>query len=132
MTLELDATVAERDVEVALEVADGETLAVLGPNGAGKSTLLGVVAGLLRPDRGHVRLDGRTLTGDGTFVPPHDRRVALLAQDPLLFPHLSVLENVAFGPRSRGAGRGPAREAAHRWLAEVCLLLKSPSPRDRR
>ncbi|GAB6986486.1 sulfate/molybdate ABC transporter ATP-binding protein [Nocardioides pyridinolyticus] len=119
MTLELEATVADRDVEVALEVADGETLAVLGPNGAGKSTLLSVVAGLLRPDRGHVRLDGRVLTGDGAFVPPHDRRVALLAQDPLLFPHLSVLENVAFGPRSRGAGRGPAREAAYRWLAEV-------------
>ena len=119
MTLELDATVDERDVEVALEVADGETLAVLGPNGAGKSTLLAVIAGLLRPDRGHVRLDGRELTGDGAFVPPHDRRVALLAQDPLLFPHLSVLENVAFGPRSHGAGRGPAREAAYRWLAEV-------------
>jgi molybdate transport system ATP-binding protein len=119
MTLDLEATVADRDVEVALEVADGETLAVLGPNGAGKSTVLSVVAGLLRPDRGHVRLDDRELTGDGTFVPPHDRRIALLAQDPLLFPHLSVLENVAFGPRSSGVGRRTARESAHRWLAEV-------------
>jgi molybdate transport system ATP-binding protein len=119
VSLQLEATVADRDVEVALEVADGETVAVLGPNGAGKSTVLSVIAGLLRPDRGHVRLDGRELTGGRTFVPPHDRRVALLAQDPLLFPHLSVLENVAFGPRSRGTGRGPAREAAYRWLAEV-------------
>ena len=119
MTLEVEATVADRDVEVALEVADGETLAVLGPNGAGKSTVLAVIAGLLHPDRGQVRLDGRVLTGDGAFVPPHDRRVALLAQDPLLFPHLSVRENVAFGPRSRGAGRRTSHEAAHRWLTEV-------------
>ena len=87
-TLSVEAVVDDRDVDVAIEVAPGETLAVLGPNGAGKSTLLAVVAGLLRPDRGHVRLDGRELTGPGRFVPPHDRQVALLAQDPLLFPHL--------------------------------------------
>lgn len=119
MTLELEATVAARGLHAALEVADGETLAVLGPNGAGKSTLLAVAAGLLRPDAGRVALDGRDLTAPGTFVPTHDRRIALLAQDPLLFPHLTVLENVAFGPRSRGAGRREARTAASRWLAEV-------------
>ena len=119
MTLELDAVVADRDVEVALEVPDGQTLAVLGPNGAGKSTVLSVIAGLLRPDRGRVALDGRELTGPRAFVPPHDRRVALLAQDPLLFPHLSVLENVAFGPRSRRTGRRDAQAAARRWLEEV-------------
>ncbi|MCB0896312.1 MAG: ATP-binding cassette domain-containing protein [Nocardioidaceae bacterium] len=118
-TLSVEAVVDDRDVDVAIEVAPGETLAVLGPNGAGKSTLLAVVAGLLRPDRGHVRLDGRELTGPGRFVPPHDRQVALLAQDPLLFPHLSVLDNVAFGPRSRGGGRRDARAAALRWLDEV-------------
>lgn len=119
MSLEVEATVTDRDVEVALEVADGETVAVVGPNGAGKSTVLAVVAGLLRPQQGRVRLEGRVLTDDRRFVPPHDRRVALLAQDPLLFPHLSVRENVAFGPRSSGAGRRAAREAADRWLAEV-------------
>nr|WP_157344970.1 ATP-binding cassette domain-containing protein [Nocardioides sp. MAH-18] len=117
--MEVEASVPDRDVEVALEVAEGETLAVIGPNGAGKSTVLSVVGGLLRPARGHVRLDGRVLTDDRTFVPPHGRRVALLAQDPLLFPHLSVRDNVAFGPRSGGAGRRTSREAAHRWLAEV-------------
>ena len=57
--------------------------------------------------------------GPWRFVPPHDRQVALLAQDPLLFPHLSVLDNVAFGPRSRGGGRQDARAAALRWLDEV-------------
>jgi molybdate transport system ATP-binding protein len=119
MSLEVEAAVADRDVVAALEVADGETLAVLGPNGAGKSTVLSVIAGLLRPDPGHVRLDGRELTGGQAFVPPHQRRIALLAQEPLLFPHLTVLDNVAFGPRSRGTGRRTSREAAARWLAEV-------------
>ncbi len=119
MSLEVEATVADRDVEVALEVADGETIALVGPNGAGKSTVLSVVAGLLRPPEGRVRLDGRVLTDTRTFVPPHDRRVALLAQEPLLFPHLSVRDNVAFGPRSRGVGRRTASEAALRWLVEV-------------
>jgi molybdate transport system ATP-binding protein len=119
VSLQLEAVVADRGVDVSLEVADGETLAVLGPNGAGKSTLLAVTAGLLRPDRGRVVLDGRELTAPGTFVPTHDRRIALLAQEPLLFPHLSVLENVAFGPRSSGTGRRDAHAAAGRWLDEV-------------
>lgn len=119
MTLEVAAEVDARGIDVALEVADGETLAVLGPNGSGKSTVLSVIAGLIRPDRGRVVLDGRELTGDGVWVAPHDRRVALLAQDPLLFPHLSVLDNVAFGPRSRGAGRHAARESARDWLRAV-------------
>lgn len=119
MSLVVDVTVAERDVEVAFEVAAGETVAILGPNGAGKSTTLDVLGGLLRPDSGRVVLDGRELTGDGRWLAPHTRRTALLAQDPLLFPHLSVLENVAFGPRSRGAARAAARATARQWLAEV-------------
>ncbi|MEV7428143.1 ATP-binding cassette domain-containing protein [Nocardioides sp. NPDC092400] len=118
MTLELSATVAARDVEVALEVADGETVALLGPNGAGKSTVLAVAAGLLRPDAGRVVLDGEELTGRRQ-VPPHARGTALLAQDPLLFPHLSAVDNVAFGPRSAGARRRAARDRARGWLAEV-------------
>jgi molybdate transport system ATP-binding protein len=119
MTLRLEATVAERGYDVALDVADGETVALLGPNGAGKSTTLDLLAGLLRPDAGTVRLDGRELSGPRTWVAPHDRRVALLAQEPLLFPHLSVLDNVAFGPRSNGARRTASRETARHWLEEV-------------
>ncbi|GGO71565.1 sulfate/molybdate ABC transporter ATP-binding protein [Nocardioides deserti] len=118
MTLLLEATVADRGVDVALEVAAGETVALLGPNGAGKSTVLAVAAGLLRPDTGTVRLDDHELTG-GRVVPPHARRTALLAQDPLLFPHLTALDNVAFGPRSAGVRRRAARDSARRWLAEV-------------
>ncbi len=125
MSLEFSATVADRDVEVALSVSPGETVALLGPNGSGKSTVLSVIAGLLRPDTGVVRLDGRTLTSvepgrrGGAQVPPHRRQIALLAQDPLLFPHLSVRENVAFGPRGLGVSRSAARATADRWLEEV-------------
>ncbi|KAA1378192.1 sulfate/molybdate ABC transporter ATP-binding protein [Aeromicrobium fastidiosum] len=121
MSLSLSATVTARDVEVALDVEDGQTVAVLGPNGSGKSTLLSVVAGILRPDAGRATLDGHTLfdVAAGTWLPPHERGTALLAQDPLLFPHLSVLDNVAFGPRSSGTGRAASREVARAWLDEV-------------
>ena len=123
MTLTLTASLRARDVDVSLSLGPGETLAVLGPNGAGKSTLLGIVAGLLRPDAGRATLGERTLFdltgGNRRFVPPHGRGIALLAQEPLLFPHLSVLENVAFGPRAGGATRRDALETARHWLAEV-------------
>ncbi|WP_460697106.1 sulfate/molybdate ABC transporter ATP-binding protein [Nocardia thraciensis] len=119
--LEISVRVADRGLDVELSVAPGEVLAVLGPNGAGKSTLLEVVAGLVRPDDGWVRLDGRELTdtAKGVAVPPHRREVSLLAQDPLLFPHLSAGANVAFGPRGRGMRPGAAREVARDWLAAV-------------
>lgn len=121
--LHVTATVAERTLDVTLDVAAGEVLAVLGPNGAGKSTTLHVIAGLLQPDTGVVRAGGRLLTDTaaGIQVPTHDRRVGLLLQDPLLFPHLSVRANVEFAPRSRGAGRSRARRDAERWLTEVGL-----------
>nr|WP_193571344.1 ATP-binding cassette domain-containing protein [Diaminobutyricibacter tongyongensis] len=112
-----------RDFDIALEVADGETLAVLGPNGAGKSTLLGMLAGLIRPDDGHADIGGRILfdlaEDRSTSLAPHRRGVALLAQEPLLFPHLTVRANVAFGPRSLGASRADAADRADHWLAET-------------
>lgn len=101
--LQLRAVVADRRLDVEFSVSAGEVLAVLGPNGAGKSTALHVIAGLLRPDAGLVRLGDRVLTDTeaGVNVATHDRRVGLLLQDPLLFPHLSVAKNVAFGLPSR-------------------------------
>ncbi|AKE92224.1 molybdenum ABC transporter ATP-binding protein [Rhodococcus sp. WB1] len=119
--LRLRARVGSRDVDLAVAVESGRVLAVLGPNGAGKSTLLNVIAGLLQPDDGRIELDGCVLTDTaaGVAVPPHRRGVALLAQQPLLFPHLSVLDNVAFAPRSAGRGRSAARAAALRQLAAV-------------
>lgn len=123
MTFSFQAAVAERGFDVAFSVGPAETVAVMGPNGAGKSTLFSVIAGLLRPDSGRAELDGRTLfhVGDGRnqWTPPHRRGTALLAQEPLLFPHLNAADNVAFGPRSAGAPRPVARARALQWLAQV-------------
>ena len=108
-------------LDVALRVAPGEVLAVLGPNGAGKSTLLAVLAGLLRPDDGHVRVGERLLTDvtGRVHVPVHRRGVGLLAQQALLFPHLSALANVAFGPRAQGVARRTALARARELLDAV-------------
>ncbi|MCZ2858934.1 ABC transporter ATP-binding protein [Blastococcus sp. VKM Ac-2987] len=123
--MSLTATVDTRrgtlHLRVAVEVADGEVLAVLGPNGAGKSTLVRVLAGLLRPDAGRVVVDGEVWDGDGASVPAHRRRLGMVFQDALLFPHLSVADNVAFGLRTRGTGRAAARAAAEGWLTRVGL-----------
>jgi molybdate transport system ATP-binding protein len=94
---------------------------------------LHVIAGLLRPDGGMVRVGEAVLTDTaaGVFVPAHSRRIALLLQDPLLFPHLSVAANVAFAPRSRGRGRRAARDAARHWLIRVdAVELSDRSPRS--
>ena len=126
--LRIRAVLADRHLDVDFSVSAGEVLAVLGPNGAGKSTALHVIAGLVHPDEGTVRLGDRLLTdtATGVNVATHDRRVGLLLQDPLLFPHLSVAANVAFGPHSRRrtsrmfrSARNREKAAALRWLREV-------------
>lgn len=123
MTFTFNAAVRERNFDVSFTVGPGETVAVMGPNGAGKSTLLDLIAGLLHPDSGRAVLDGKVLfeaRDDGrTWLAPHRRGTALLAQDPLLFPHLSALDNVAFGPRSSGSSRTFARNKAQEWLNAV-------------
>jgi molybdate transport system ATP-binding protein len=111
------------DLSVAFDVADGETVAVLGPNGAGKSTLLRALAGLVPLDEGRISIDDTVIDDPATrtFVVPERRSVGVMFQDYLLFPHLSVLENVAFGPRSRGVSRAEARRRAQEWLVRVGL-----------
>ena len=104
-------------VDIDLTVEEGTMLAVVGPSGSGKTTLLRVTAGLTRPDAGEVLLAGRTVAG----LPPEDRGLTVMFQQPHLFEHLSVLDNVAFGPRARGVARREAREAARRYLDLVCL-----------
>ena len=106
-------------LDVELTVAPGDVLAILGPNGAGKSTLLDVLAGLLRPDAGHVRLGDRTLAGPGVHVPPHRRGVGLLAQQHLLFPHLSIFDNVAFGLQERKVAKAEIRTRVGEMLEIV-------------
>lgn len=98
----------------------GTTVAVLGPNGAGKSTLLRALAGLERIDQGRIEIDGRLVDdGASVFVQPRARNVGLVFQDYALFGHLTVLENVAFGPRARGAGRQRSRQVAHDLLERL-------------
>jgi len=122
----LEATLALRigtlDLDVALEAAAGDAVALLGPNGAGKTTFLRALAGLVRLTRGEIRLDGTVLddTARGVHVPTERRPIGLVFQDHLLFPHLTVLENVAFGLRARGRGRA-ALDLARAWLDRVEL-----------
>ncbi|KUI38232.1 molybdenum ABC transporter ATP-binding protein [Mycobacterium sp. IS-1496] len=119
--LAVRARVERRGVDVEFAVGPGEVLAVLGPNGAGKSTALHVIAGVVRPDDGVVRVGDRLLTDTaaGVHLPTHRRRVGLLLQDPLLFPHLRVAANVAFGARSSGQSRAKAVANAQHWLGEL-------------
>lgn len=99
------------DLELELAVTSGRTLALLGPNGAGKSSALGALAGIV-DSTGAILLNDRAIDG----LEPADRRVGYVFQDYLLFPHLTVLENVAFGPRARGIPRATARSGAREWL----------------
>ena len=111
----------------------GEVVALLGPNGAGKSTALRALAGLLaagrRPDRGRRRCAGRR--GRAVLhLPPHERPVGVVFQDYLLFPHLTALDNVAFGPRARGVAPDEARRRRRDWLDRVGLAdLAAARPR---
>jgi molybdate transport system ATP-binding protein len=110
-------------LDVDLTIAAGELVAVLGPNGAGKTSLLRALAGLLPLSEGRVALDAVVLEdpAEGIRVPSERRPVGLVFQDYLLFPHLSVLENVAFGLRARGMRQKMALVEARRWLDRVGL-----------
>jgi molybdate transport system ATP-binding protein len=111
------------ELNIALQLAAGGVTALLGPNGAGKSTTLQALAGLLRVSSGAVTLDGVVLDDAqrGVHLPAEERRVGIVFQDYLLFPHLSARDNVAFGLRARGIGKAEAREVADRWLTRMGL-----------
>jgi putative spermidine/putrescine transport system ATP-binding protein len=109
---------------VSLSVAPGEFFALLGPSGSGKTTCLRLIAGFDRPDSGRVVLNGE----DVTDVPPYDRNLNTVFQDYALFPHMTVAENVAYGPRVRGVGAAERRRRA----GEMLELVRLGSYGDRR
>ncbi|MCU1499444.1 MAG: transporter ATP-binding protein [Acidimicrobiales bacterium] len=119
----LQVALGTLSLDVELAAPAGSVLAVLGPNGAGKTTILRTLAGFSPLTGGHVDVAGRRLDDPvaGVWVVPEERRVGFVHQDLLLFPHLSVLDNVAFGPRSAGAARAASRRLAHAWLERVGL-----------
>jgi molybdate transport system ATP-binding protein/molybdate/tungstate transport system ATP-binding protein len=100
--------------DVSLEIEAGDYFMLLGPTGAGKTILLETIAGIYRPDRGRIFLNGREITG----LPPRDRHIGMVYQDYMLFPHLSVEENITFGLRSKRVPKSKAEEKA-RNLTEL-------------
>ncbi|MDX6291685.1 MAG: iron(III) transport system ATP-binding protein [Kribbellaceae bacterium] len=113
------ARIAVRELD--LDVAEGEVLALLGPSGSGKSTLLHAIAGFLPPAAGEIRLAGRIVATPHELVPPESRAVAMVFQNHALWPHLSVLETVAYPARRRGIGRRQARADAAELLERLSL-----------
>ena len=130
MRLDVDIRKALRSGHRTFELqarfcAQGERVVVVGPSGAGKSMLLKALAGLVRPDAGHIRLDGETLfdAEKGIHLPPQARGVAYLFQDYALFPHLNVRQNIAFGELQgwRNPSAAHASPAVERWLDALGL-----------
>ena len=110
-------------LDVDLHVQPGRTLAIMGPNGAGKSTILRALAGLLPIEKGRVLVKGHTWDDPdrGVLAPSGARNVGLVFQDHLLFAHMTVLDNVAFGPRARGCSKSEARHHAAECLERLGL-----------
>lgn len=108
-------------LDLKLDIEAGETVALLGPNGAGKSTAVSAISGLLAVDSGRIELASTLLDSpeDGIFVPAEERSIGVVFQDYLLFPHLTVLENVSFGLRSRGLPTAECTKRSRSFLQKL-------------
>jgi len=111
------------DLQADFGLQSGELLALLGPNGAGKSTVLRALAGLIPIDGGRIAVDDVVVDepANGVFIEPEHRPIGFVFQDYLLFEHMTVLENVAYGLRARKTPKADARRTAHEWLERVGL-----------
>ncbi len=107
--------------DISFDAGENEFFTIVGASGCGKSTLLRLIAGLEAPDVGDIRLDGRAVAGTGLHVPPEERHVGVVFQSYALWPHMSVLGNVAFPDQARGLDAATAEARARRHLATVSL-----------
>jgi molybdate transport system ATP-binding protein len=100
--VDVEHTLGDFTLSMAMRTGAGLT-ALVGPSGAGKTSLLNILAGVIRPNRGTVHIDGQLLvdTSTGVWIPPHKRRIGYVFQSPRLFPHLTVLRNLTFSTAQR-------------------------------
>ncbi|HVP95937.1 sulfate/molybdate ABC transporter ATP-binding protein [Methanoregula sp.] len=108
-------------LDLSIRAAPGKITVLMGTNGSGKSTTLNIIAGLLEPDAATVTLNGECLcrTEDGTDVPAEDRRIGYVLQNPAVFPHMTVYDNVAFGLRARHFSRADIASRTADWLRRM-------------
>ena len=111
---------------LSVEIPSGEYVCILGPTGSGKTTLLKLIAGLNVPDEGEIYIDDKSMIG----IPPEDRGAVYVPQEYALFPHLTVLQNVAFGPLSHGVGEEEALDTARTMLEMMKLENRADSRPD--
>lgn len=129
ITKQFEQTTYPAVANVTLTLQQGDLLGLLGPSGCGKTTLLRIVAGFERPEAGTVELAGRPVAGAGYWVPPEQRDTGMVFQDYALFPHLNVVENVAFGLRKNRVKNGgvsvkeSSQEAIRNALASLLTLV---------
>lgn len=114
---ELEKRWTMQTVSVSFSLDKGESLVLFGRSGVGKSTVLRMIAGLEQPDGGRVFLNGRDITA----LPPGERSVGMVFQDAALFPHLTVEDNIGYGPLSAGVGKRESRRIAAGWLERFSL-----------
>jgi molybdate transport system ATP-binding protein len=128
LTVEVEKQLGALSLAVRFDISGGAT-ALFGPSGAGKTSIINMIAGLLKPDRGHIVLDDTTLfdAAKAINVPPHRRRIGYVFQEGRLFPHLSVRQNLDYGRRMSGRPRNPIEfERIAALLGITHLLQRRP------